>query len=45
MIGGVIEDISAYVDVTVERSDSITIPAIRDDGTVIKTDLLTPLAE
>jgi uncharacterized protein YlxW (UPF0749 family) len=45
MIGGVIEDISAYVDVTVERSDSITIPAIRDDGTVIKTDLLVPLAE
>lgn len=45
MIGGVIEEISAYVNVTVERSDNIVIPAVRDDGTVIKTDLLTPVTE
>src|SRR5690554_2856397 len=45
MIGGIIEEISAYVDVAVERSDNVVIAAVRDDGTVIRTDLLVPLTE
>jgi uncharacterized protein YlxW (UPF0749 family) len=43
MMGGVIEDFTRFgLDVTVERSESILIPAVKDDGSVIKTDLLTP---
>ncbi len=41
MIGGVIEEIGAYVNVKVETSNSLIIPAVRDDGTVVKTDMLT----
>ena len=44
MIGGVIEGFISYgFKVGVEKSSSIVTPAVRDDGTVIKTDLLTPV--
>jgi uncharacterized protein YlxW (UPF0749 family) len=42
MIGGVIEKLEVYqLEVAVEKSDNIMIPKVRDDGSVIKTDMLT----
>jgi len=44
MIGGVIETLENYqLKVSIKKSDDIFIPKVRDDGTVIKTDLLTPV--
>jgi uncharacterized protein YlxW (UPF0749 family) len=44
MIGGVIETLENYqLKVSIKKSDNILIPKVRDDGTVIKTDLLTPV--
>ncbi len=43
MIGGVVEKLEAYqLKVEVKTSDSIVIPKVRDDGSVLRTDLLTP---
>ncbi|NMB97033.1 MAG: DUF881 domain-containing protein [Clostridiaceae bacterium] len=43
MIRGVIEKLEGYsISVKVEKSDEIFIPAVRDDGSVIKIDLLEP---
>lgn len=43
MIGGVVEALEfEQIKVTVKKSDEITIPKIREDSTVLKTDLLTP---
>lgn len=43
IIGGVIENLENYqLKVSVKKSNDILIPKVRDDGTVIKTDLLTP---
>jgi len=42
MIGGVVENLENYIKVDVKKSDNIIIPKVRDDGTVIKTDLLSP---
>ncbi len=45
MIGGIIEVLRERwaLKVTVERSDEIIIPKIPDDGTLLRTDLLTPV--
>lgn len=45
MLGGVVERLEEYynVQVDVKASDFINIPKVKDDGTVIKTDLLTPV--
>ena len=44
IIGGVVEKLEAYqIRVTIEKADNITIPKISDDGSTIKTDLLTPV--
>lgn len=44
MIGGVVEKLEAYqLQVEVKTSDNITVPKVRDDGTVIRTDMLTPV--
>ncbi|HHV97774.1 MAG TPA: DUF881 domain-containing protein [Clostridiaceae bacterium] len=44
MIRGVVEKLQGYsIDVKVEKSDEIFIPKVRDDGSVIKIDLLEPV--
>lgn len=44
MIGGVVERLEQYkLKITIEKKDNIVIPKVRDDGSVIKTDLLTPI--
>ncbi len=45
MIGGIIEVLRERwaLMITVERSDEIIIPKIPDDGTLLRTDLLTPV--
>jgi len=44
MIGGVVEKLEAYqLKVDVEKSDNIEIPKVRDDGSVLKVDMLTPV--
>jgi uncharacterized protein YlxW (UPF0749 family) len=44
MLGGVIEKLNEYqIKVTIIKSDNIVIPKVRDDGSVIKTDMLTPV--
>jgi uncharacterized protein YlxW (UPF0749 family) len=43
IIDGVVEKLQAFLDVKVKPSDKIIIPKVRDDGSVIKTDLLTPV--
>jgi len=44
MIGGVIDSLnSLQLKVDVKKSDDIVIPKVRDDGSVIKYDLLTPV--
>ncbi|MDP4092655.1 MAG: DUF881 domain-containing protein [Bacillota bacterium] len=46
MIGGQVEELEQYqLKVTVKKSDNIVIPRVRDDGTVIRTDLLTPVEQ
>ena len=43
LLGGILEKFSLYeFKVTLTPSDSIIIPAVRDDGTVLRTNLLTP---
>lgn len=44
MMDGIIDVLKGYqLDVKVEKSDNLTIPKVRDDGSVIKTDLLIPV--
>jgi len=44
MIRGVVEKLQGYsIDVKVEKSEEIFIPKVRDDGSVIKIDLLEPV--
>lgn len=44
MIGGVLEKLEAYqLKVELKSADNIVIPKVRDDGTVIRTNLLTPV--
>ena len=41
MLGGIVEELQVYeMKVTMERKDSVTIPKVRDDGSVLKYDLL-----
>ena len=43
LLGGILEKFGLYeFKVTLTPSDSIIIPAVRDDGTVLRTNLLTP---
>lgn len=44
MIGGILEKLEYYqIKVDVKTSDNIVIPKVRDDGSVIKTNLLEPV--
>lgn len=44
LIGGIIETFKLYgFDVTLERQDNIIVPAVRDDGTVLRYDMLNPI--
>ncbi len=43
MINGVADSLREYISVTIKQSDEVFIPKIRDDGSVIRTDLLTPV--
>ncbi len=45
MIGGVVERLEEedFIKVEVKKSDEVIIPRVRDDGTTIKYDLLTPI--
>lgn len=46
MIGGQIEELEQYqLKVSIKKVDNVVIPKVRDDGTVIKTDLLTPVEQ
>jgi uncharacterized protein YlxW (UPF0749 family) len=44
MMDGIVDVLKGYqLDVKIEKSDNLTIPKVRDDGSVIKTDLLNPV--
>jgi uncharacterized protein YlxW (UPF0749 family) len=44
LIGGIVETLERWeIKVDIKKSDDIIIPRVRDDGSVIKTDLLTPI--
>jgi len=43
MAYGVIEKLDDYYKITIKTSDEVIIPKVRDDGTVIKTNLLNPV--
>ncbi|HOJ12813.1 MAG TPA: DUF881 domain-containing protein [Clostridiales bacterium] len=43
MINGVFDKLQEYLEITIKQSDEVFIPKIRDDGSVIKTNLLTPV--
>jgi len=46
LMGGVLAKYQVYeFNVTLEKSDNVVIPAVRDDGTVIRTDKLTPVTQ
>lgn len=43
MLGGIVEELEFFsMKVTIEKKDNITIPKVRDDGSVLKYDLLRP---
>ncbi|MDD5603593.1 MAG: DUF881 domain-containing protein [Eubacteriales bacterium] len=43
MTGGLLKRIEAYVDVSIKKSDEVLIPAVRNIGTVVRTDLMIPV--
>ena len=44
LLGGIVEKFSLYsFKVTVTPSEDIIVPAVRDDGTVLRTNLMTPV--
>ncbi len=43
MTGGIVEKFQDTINITVEKVDNVVIPKVRDDGTVIKYDLLNPV--
>lgn len=46
LMGGVLAKYQVYeFKVSLEKSDNVIIPAVRDDGTVIRTDKLTPVTQ
>jgi leucyl-tRNA synthetase len=43
MLGGIVEELEFFsMKVTIEKKDNIIIPKVRDDGSVLKYDLLRP---
>lgn len=44
LIGGILETFELYgFEVTVERTENVIVPAVRDDGTVLRYDKLSPV--
>jgi uncharacterized protein YlxW (UPF0749 family) len=44
LLGGIVEKFNLYnFKVTVTPSEDIIVPAVRDDGTVLRTNLMTPV--
>lgn len=43
MTGGMVEKLQDLISINIEKIDNITIPKVRDDGTVLKTDQMTPV--
>jgi len=43
MIGGIVDGLEEYIKVSIKKSDELVIYKFVDDGTSIKTDLLTPV--
>lgn len=43
MTGGMYEKLQDVISINIEKVDNLTIPKVRDDGTVLKTDLMTPV--
>lgn len=45
MIGGIVERLQEYyfIDVNLEKKNEIEIPKVKDDGTIIRIDMLTPI--
>lgn len=43
MTDGVVESLQVYMDIKIEKSDEVYIPKVRDDGSVLKIDLLEPV--
>jgi uncharacterized protein YlxW (UPF0749 family) len=43
MTGGIVEELSLYMNVAIEKTDDVVIEKINDDGLVIRTDLLKPV--
>ncbi len=43
IMGGVVERLGDYLKVKIEKSDNIAIPKIKDDGFVLRYNLLTPV--
>lgn len=44
LLGGIVEKFNLYnFKVTLTQSEDIIVPAVRDDGTVLRTNLLTPV--
>lgn len=43
MTGGMYEKLHDVITISIEKVDNITIPKARDDGTILKTDMLTPV--
>ncbi|HOJ09004.1 MAG TPA: DUF881 domain-containing protein [Clostridiales bacterium] len=45
MISGVVENLQEFLKITIKKSDDISIPKVREDGSVIKIDLLNPVSQ
>lgn len=45
MTGGIMERLEISLKVNIERSDNIIVQKVRDDGSVIKTNLLSPVTK
>ena len=43
MTGGIVERFQDFINISVEKAENLIIPKVRDDGTVIKYDLMTPV--
>lgn len=43
MTGGMVELLQDKINISIEKVDNLVIPKVRDDGTVLKTDLMNPV--
>jgi len=43
MTGGMYESLQDVISISIEKVDNITIPKVRDDGSVLKTDMMSPV--